>query len=199
MLRSLQFGDDDYSGNVLEVLGQITRQDPSALAVIEKYLTPESEGEYVSEVQASRIITFAPTVFQVPEGGIEYDLVSVMMSFDASFNGVYKSIQAACKTNCLRCERADNVWDHSTIIQDIFNLIFKSRIVIVDFTQRNPNVLFETGIAHTLGRTVVPISQSKADIPFDLAHHRFQLYLANTEGLGNLSNALATKLKNIVS
>jgi len=80
------------------------------------------------------------------------------------------------------------------IIQDIFNLILKSRIVIVDFTGRNANVMYETGIAHTLGKLVVPISQSITDVPFDMAHHRVLKYLPNQEGYAELRTKLAAKL-----
>ncbi|MCT7486360.1 hypothetical protein N5T98_04880 [Aliarcobacter cryaerophilus] len=63
------------------------------------------------------------------------------------------------------CKRADDIWEDHTFIQDIFSLIYKSKIVIVDFTGKNPNVMYETGIAHTLGKIVI---QNLADIQ----HHR---------------------------
>ena len=68
-------------------------------------------------------------------------------------------------------------------------------VVVVDFTGKNPNVMYETGIAHTLGKLVVPISQSLEDVPFDMAHHRCLNYLSNAEGFSNLSKKLAAKLK----
>jgi hypothetical protein len=43
-----------------------------------------------------------------------------------------------------------------------------ARIVIADLNSRNPNVFYETGIAHTLGRDVIQIAQSIEDVPFDL-------------------------------
>jgi hypothetical protein len=48
----------------------------------------------------------------------------------------------------LECLRVDDIWDNSTFMQDIFDLIFCSKVVIVDFTGKNPNVMYETGIAH---------------------------------------------------
>jgi hypothetical protein len=51
---------------------------------------------------------------------------------------------------------------------------------------------YETGIAHTLGRPVVPITQNAEDVPFDLHHHRYQRYLANGEGLQELTARLRT-------
>ena len=80
-------------------------------------------------------------------------------------------------------------------MQDIFNLIVRSKIVIVDFTGKNPNVMYETGIAHTLGKIVVPITQNIADIPSDMQHHRALMYLANSEGLQSLVNGLEPRLR----
>jgi hypothetical protein len=117
-----------------------------------------------------------------------------MMPFAANFNQVYTSIGAACKANALRCLRADDIWDNATIIQDIFNLVFWARAVIVDFTGKNPNVMYETGIAHTLGKTVIPITQSYEHIPSDMQHHRALLYLPNAEGLAALTTELTKKL-----
>ncbi|UWU25450.1 hypothetical protein N2601_31165 (plasmid) [Rhizobium sp. CB3060] len=80
-------------------------------------------------------------------------------------------------------------------MQDIFDLIVRSRIVVCDFSGKNPNVFYEAGIAHTLGKHVVPITQSDADVPADLRHHRYLGYLNNGEGLGKLETQLAARLR----
>ncbi|HWS86413.1 MAG TPA: hypothetical protein VN282_05600 [Pyrinomonadaceae bacterium] len=139
----------------------------------------------------------APTVFSIPDQPREADLVSVMMPFDASFTPVYDAIRRACEEAGLRCWRADDIWQESAVIQDVFNLLLRSRIVVVDFTGRNPNVMYETGIAHTLGRPVVPISQSYDDVPFDLRHHRVLRYYPNGEGLASMQDKLAERLKTL--
>ena len=53
--------------------------------------------------------------------------------------------------------------------------------VIADITGRNPNVLYELGIAHTLAKPVMIISRDAADIPIDLATRRVILYGHNSE------------------
>jgi hypothetical protein len=58
--------------------------------------------------------------------------------------------------------------------------------------------MYETGIAHTLGRNVIPIAQSMDDVPFDLKHHRVLVYLNNREGLNELSVQLAKRLSSFV-
>ena len=55
-------------------------------------------------------------------------------------------------------------------------------------------MFYETGVAHTLGKLVVPITQSVDDIPFDLRHHRALTYLPTREGLQKLELDLERKL-----
>lgn len=197
LLRSLSWGDEDYDGNVLSVLRMIVTRDPAQLPVIEAYVDDNFPGDstYISAKPAERRITFAPHVFEVPDGYVESDLVAVMMPFSAEFSHVHKAIRNATSDAGLRCLRADDVWEESVIIQDIFNLIFRAQVVIVDFTGRNSNVMYETGIAHTLGKHVIPISQSLDDVPFDMRHHRVLKYLSNSEGLHKLRSDLAAKLR----
>lgn len=199
LLRSLHWGDEDYAGNVLGVLRSIAEQDMAAFRAIEQFVDERfpGESEYVSAKPAERRITFAPNVFQVPTFSLEPDLATVMMPLRTDFDNVYGAIQGACTTVALRCLRADDIWEESTIIQDIFNLIFRAQVVIVDFTGKNPNVMYETGIAHTLGKHVIPISQSRDDVPFDLTHHRVLKYLANAEGLKQLERRLESRLRSV--
>jgi AbiJ N-terminal domain 5 len=200
LLRSLSWGDEDYAGNALSIIGQIAEHDPKALEAFERHANTKypDETQFISAKPAERKITFAPNVFQVPENpSIERDLVALMMPFDASFAPTHQAIKRACAAAGYRCLRVDDIWEESTVIQDIFNLIFKAHVVISDFSNKNPNVMYETGIAHTLGKHVVPISQSLDDIPFDMKHHRVLKYLANGEGLASLESKLAQKLRHV--
>jgi len=94
--------------------------------------------------------------------------------------------------------RADDIWDNSTILQDIFDLIYAAEIVVSDFTNKNPNVMYETGIAHTLGKHVVPITQSLEHIPSNLHGHRALKYVSNNEGHETLQSELAKRLASII-
>ena len=200
LLRSLSFGDEDYSGNVLMIIVGISEQDEPALAVFEQFVAEKYPGDeqYISAKPSARTITFAPHVFHVPEGTeIERDLVAVMMPFSKAFEIVQAGIKKACNSTNFRCLRVDDIWENSAIIQDIFSLIFRSYVVIVDFTGKNSNVMYETGIAHTLGKHVVPICQSLGDVPFDMQHHRALQYLPNIEGIEAMVSSLAKKLNHI--
>lgn len=140
-----------------------------------------------------------PTVFRITEHEqIEPTLVSVMMPFDAAFNSVYDSIREAGDNVGLRTRRADDIWENPAIIQDVVSLIDRSRVVICDCTGRNPNVFYEAGIAHTLGREVILITQADQDIPFDLRHLRYVRYLNNGEGRAALTAALQGRMQTIL-
>lgn len=197
LLRSLSWRDTDYPGHALTMLRQIVQRDPDRLLpLIENYVNEKFPGEstYISAKPSERRITFAPHVFAVPEGQVESDLVAVMMPFATEFDAVYETIKESARVCGLRCLRADDIWEDTTIVQDIFNLIFRARIIVVDFTGRNSNVMYETGIAHTLGKHVVPISQNLEHTPFDMQHHRVRKYLPNQQGLAQLSAALVRRL-----
>lgn len=199
LLKSLHFGDQDYGGNIISVLRAMDDHNPNALNSIKDFLDkwyPDQNSTYISAKPSERKITFSPSVFSIPDGEVENDLVAVMMPF-AGFDSVYDAIKNACAANGYKCLRADDIWDSSSIIQDIFSLIFRAKIVIVDFSGKNPNVMYETGIAHTLGKVVVPLAQIVQDIPSDMVHHRALIYLNNGEGLRKLETELKNKLRTI--
>jgi hypothetical protein len=163
-----------------------------------KKITREFISTEISEIEAIQQITFTPSVFKVPKKTTNSKLISVMMPFNPAYRGTYEAIKRVADHMELECLRADDIWENSTFIQDIFDLIFCSRIVVVDFSERNPNVMYETGIAHTLGKIVIPITQSINDIPSDLGHHRALKYSPNDEGYRNLSNELYKRIKTII-
>jgi hypothetical protein len=84
-------------------------------------------------------------------------------------------------------------------MDDIINLIWRARVVVADLSSKNPNVFYETGIAHTLGREVIQIAQSIDDIPFDLRAIRSLTYLNNGEGPERLKAQIVERLKYLTS
>lgn len=50
------------------------------------------------------------------------------------------------------------------------------------------------GIAHSFGKEVILITQNPADIPFDIAHHRYIRYLNNGEGHLQLERELTARV-----
>lgn len=138
-----------------------------------------------------------PKVFRVPEAEPDSQLVSVMMPFGKEFDDVYHAIARGCKNKDLKCLRAKDVWKEDVVVDEIFSLIYRSKVVICDFTGCNSNVFYETGIAHTLGRDVIPVVQNEADVPFNLRHIRYIRYLNNSEGQKGLEEEISDRLETI--
>ena len=141
-----------------------------------------------------------PTVFKIPSYLLTSEnLVSVMMPMRSDFDEVYAAIKQSANDINLRCKRADEIWTSQAIMQDVAELIAESVVVVVDCTSKNPNVFYEMGIAHTLGRSVIPITQSPADVPFDITHLRYIRYLNNNEGRQQLRIELRHRLEELTS
>lgn len=76
----------------------------------------------------------------------------------------------------LRGVHAGQIFDNREIMEDIWESICTCRLVVADVTGRNPNVFYELGICHTLGKEVVVLTQRPDDVPFDIRHRRFIAY-----------------------
>ena len=199
LLRSLGFGDPDYPRAVVAVLEHLVQVDQEALGLIERYLDDTFSSSDILEGVPTRRVLCSPEVFKIPDVAPDSSLIAVMMPFDTEFDFVYQAIILAAKSAGMKCSRVDDIWDDSTIIQDIFSLIYRARIVICDFSCKNPNVFYEAGIAHTLGKQVIPLARSVDDIPFDLRHHRHLLYLPNQQGLAEMQSGLIRRIRTLLS
>ncbi len=98
--------------------------------------------------------------------------VFVLMPFAKEFDDLYQlGIKAACQEAGAYCERVDESYFEEGILSRIYNQISKADIVVAEMTGRNPNVFYEVGYAHALGKRVVLLTANDADIPFDLTHY----------------------------
>lgn len=186
-----------YLNEILARHGLEIRLDDGEASLCFSNEIPLSKG--AAAVAAKTKFVFQPRVFRPEAVDLETDsnLVSVMMPFEAKFNPVLDAIREACESIELRCVRADNIWRETVIIDEIFSLICRSGIVVCDLTERNANVLYEMGVAQTIGKPVVMLTQSDADIPFDVKHHRYLKYLNNDQGREEMRDALADRLATI--
>lgn len=120
--------------------------------------------------------------------------VAVMMPFSAAFDPVFDAIADACNRLRLDTRRVDKLRGPRRITDDIFSTIMQSGVVVSDITGMNPNVLYETGLAHARNRSVILISQD-SKFPFDIEAYRIVRYISNTEGLVELRDDLHESLR----
>jgi tetratricopeptide (TPR) repeat protein len=85
----------------------------------------------------------------------------------------------------------------NAIVKDITNSIFNARMIIADVSGRNPNVLYELGLAHAAKKPVVILVQDEQDVPFDLKHIRYLKY--SDRKLPQLKPALIERIKSTMA
>jgi hypothetical protein len=128
---------------------------------------------------------------------VENDLCSVLMPFAEKFKPVYEEcIRPALENVGFRVIRADEVFANTPIMENIWKLINRSRFMIADVTARDPNVFYELGIAHTVGKYVVIITRNKRDVPLDIRHLQyFQYNITSNEGKQKLREHIKSESK----
>jgi hypothetical protein len=103
--------------------------------------------------------------------------VFTLMPFDREFEDTYRlGIAPACELAGAYCERVDEQIFQESILQRIYNQIAKADLIVADMSGRNPNVFYEVGYAHALGKRVILLTRSADDIPFDLKHYPHIVY-----------------------
>ena len=167
-----------------------------ATRIAESYI----EDELAELERQSRIVRINP-IFQGREFLIDEGLAFVLSPFAEPFDTVYEDhLKPSVESlSGLRCLRAADINDNRPIMEDIWKSINEARIIISDLTGKNPNVFYETGIAHTIGKEVVLITQSLADVPFDLQHLRCIVYEYVPRGMATFEQNLTNTVANILA
>jgi hypothetical protein len=139
-------------------------------------------------------------LFQGRDFYINDKLCFVLMPFhEKKVQEIYEDhIKPTVEKIGLTCKRADDMYGPNPIIEDIWKSINESKFLIADVTGRNPNVFYEIGVAHTIGKNVIIISQDINDIPFDLRHLRCIIYDNTPRGAKTLSEQIELSAKTLL-
>ena len=120
----------------------------------------------------------------------------MLMPFTEEMRPTYEvHIKNVAKRLGLNIKRADDLFTSNVVVQDIWAGICSSQIIIADCTGRNPNVFYEIGLAHVVGKRIILITQNREDVPFDLRHMRYIYYRATARGMKALELSLMKTLK----
>jgi hypothetical protein len=131
---------------------------------------------------------------------VDERLCFILMPFGGLFDGYYEGIiKPSVQDAGLVVQRGDEVYGTRAIIRDIWDAIWRAKVIIADVTDRNPNVNYELGLAHAIGVPTVIITKRMDDVPFDYRHRRCICY--NTDEAGwekKLHNSLVNTLLTVV-
>ena len=195
-----EFGLEDpflitFSASLLE------QNEEERRAALEAIALTHVESELQRVIKMTSLVQINP-LFGPASYSVDERLVFVLMPFAEGLNRIYQTIiKPTIESVGLVCRRADDYKTSRAIIQDIWKAICEARIVIADLTDLNPNVMYELGIAHTVGKETVLIYQRPGkDIkfPFDLIHIRRIEYENTATGGKKLENNLKETIKSIL-
>lgn len=120
--------------------------------------------------------------------------VFVLMPFREEHFAIYeRTVKPTLEGLGCRVEHAKDAHTVERIVDVIFSQIARAHFIVADTTGKNPNVFYEIGYAHALGKKVVLLVQDAQDIPFDIAGLRHIQYKPQA------LNALAMDLRATVN
>lgn len=135
-----------------------------------------------------------PKQFQRVNIPIEKNRCFVIMPFKEELDLVYGTIKKGLNSAGYICNRVDEILGSTPIINKILTEILRSRYIIADLTDCNPNVFYELGVAHSFkdASNIIILKQSGSKVPFDITHLTYIEYDAD-----NPKYISAAILKNI--
>ena len=109
--------------------------------------------------------------------------VFIISPFGEPFDGYYREvIRPALDAAGHSVLRADDIFALGTVMTAVYQSIAESDLIIADTTGVNANVFYELGIAHSLRKPVIIMTQSSDTVPFDIRHLRNIVYRPSEAG-----------------
>jgi hypothetical protein len=106
----------------------------------------------------------------------------VVMPFLPELDDVYHfGIREVVRELGAACVRADEMQYTGGIIDKIYTSIRAADAVIAEVSSPNPNVYYEIGYAHALGKPVVLVTRDVQETPFDLRGYNHVTYTSIIE------------------
>lgn len=156
---------------------------PNREELINQKALDYEQAEYALILKGVKKMKLEPKIFKNTDIPIKENYCFVLMPFREELKEIYEdSIKIAFGQIGMICERADDIFHNSAIMEVIWTKICSAEIIVADLTGKNPNVFYEVGIAHTLGKEVVLITQNEEDVPFDLRHLKYIKYSTTKRG-----------------
>jgi hypothetical protein len=142
--------------------------------------------------------TLNNSVFGTPSPKYSYD-VFMLMPFAPELKPVYDNhIRKIINGFNLSIARADDFFSQNAIMEEIWSAIAFAKILIADCTNKNPNVFYEIGLAHAIGKPVILITQNPDDVPFDIRHRRYIQYAYTPPGMEKFEKDLSATVSEIL-
>jgi hypothetical protein len=124
--------------------------------------------------------TVAQKLDKAAEVQVDRGRVFCIMPFSKDFDPVWTlCIEPAVSTAGLTAMRGDTTLRTGRLIENVWNEILHCGCVVADLSAPNPNVYYELGMAHALGREAFVMVQQGTDFPADVKGTHYTEYAPN--------------------
>ena len=124
----------------------------------------------------------------------------VIMPFREPFVALFSAaIAPALEEHGLTPQLAPNIEESRDVMSNIYRGLWQSRLVVADLTGLNFNVLYELGLAFTLNKQVILLSQNVESLPFDLRRDKVLIYADSVPGRVGLRAALSKEIQAVLT
>ncbi len=163
-----------------------------------------AEIPYVPQITPSRYpepdLVKARPLFGVPYASPEPCDVFMLMPFAEAFTHLFDDhIQPMMQSGGLVAKRASANASANESVQEVWALLNACKFVIADCSRQNPDVMYELGIAHTLGKTTILIAQHGETLPFDIQERDVIRYEDTPAGRLDLEQHLKRAIKQLIA
>jgi len=181
-----------YGINDRLVLNEERWRDVNHLLLRDEYLNNDTPIYKRAQIQLSEFLK--SNGLRKNDLNIDEKLIFILTPFHERYEGDYRIIREVCLSNGFKAFRGDENYFKSDIFPEMLKLIVKANLIIANINGRNPNVLYELGIAQALDKPVILISKEPENLPIDIKSKRFLIYKNNDE----LRKLIRTELFNII-
>lgn len=169
-----------------------------------RFERPSETGVYLATSQGSLLpyvsaagISYPYLSLETTKYEIKRDTVFVLMAMDPDnpeLEDVYQTIRQVCASFGLNAYRANEIEHQDRITDLILSEIKLCEFLIADLTHERPNVYYEIGYAHALGKRPILYRKTGTRLHFDLSVHNVPGYKNMTELKSLLKKRLETIL-----
>jgi CheY-like chemotaxis protein len=151
------------------------RYGSQSILVISRFITRsmmqlyQSPHEFLEKPDASATTTFGKEVCRRLLSMRERQFVFVAMPFSGRVDALYKSAVApAIQDLGYQCVRMDEVTHNRESYVEMIEHLKTCKLVICLADDANPNVYYEVGYAHSLGKEVLIVAEHMNELRFDV-------------------------------
>lgn len=121
--------------------------------------------------------------------------IFLVIPFTADYKDIGQLVRQAVQDANHQLIRMDEMMATAlSISEHLHDEINKADLIIADISDLNPNVMYELGVAQSLGKPIIPISRKGETVPFDIASIRVIFY-----DRSRLNDTLSIPLRNYLA